>query len=329
MSKKSLPLTEPPIIGYLHHAYTLSITGNCHNFDDWFNSGYVQLYGDNLSGGINFFDHDFTHMPQPLLSSHSMCIDAFVKGKYDIIDFIIHCLDTNYYVYTFVDESFIPGKEAYSLKQRFAHEILICGYDLDTRQFDSVGFSDSFQYGKSKINFEDLANAFNNLIITSKHMNNIHLLQPKHDIEYAFNLGLVRELLDDYYTSRNTSEKYSMIRPPCQRVFGMELYDFLIDDFEQVINGKTEIKINSLHILWEHKKCMLNRTLYMQQKYKLLEEFNVAPLKEIERIAYKARDELIVFSMSNDFKCFHNIIKYLGQMKEKEQVALRVLIDRM
>jgi hypothetical protein len=329
MSKKILPMSDPSVIGYLHHAYTLSITGNIKGFEDWFYSNYIQLYDDYLTGGLNFYEHDFTRIPQPLLSSHSMCIDAFARGKYDVVEFAIHCLELGYYFYTFVDERFIPGKPAYKAKQRFPHEMLIFGYDSDSKQFEGVGFSSNFQYEKCKISFENLTNGFNNLEVTERFMNNIHLLQPKHDVEYPFNLKLVRELLEDYCNSNNTSERFSMIRQPFHSAFGLAIYDFLIEYFELVIKRKVQLKVNSLHILWEHKKCMVNRVLYMQSKHNLLKGFDIAPLKEIERLAYKTRDELIVFSLSNNAKCFDNIIKYLGQLKEKEQVALGHLLDRV
>lgn len=329
MSKKILPLSEPPVLGYLHHAYTLSVTGKCPAFEDWFYSNYIQLYDDYLTGGLNFFEYDFTRVPQPLLSSHSMSIDAFRKNNYDVVDYAIHCLDCDYYFYTFVDESFIPGKSAYKGKQRFPHEMLLFGYDLDKQEFNGIGFSNNFQYEKFKLSFEDLSNGFNNLKVTERFMNNIHLIQPKPEVEYSFNLKLVRELLEDYYFSRNTSERYSMIRTPFNSAFGMDCYDFLIEYFELVMKGKAQLKVNSLHLLWEHKKVMVNRVLYMQQKHNLLKDFDIAPLKKVERLAYKTRDELIVFSLTNNTKCFQNIIKYLNEMKEKEQVVLKVLLDSL
>lgn len=329
MSNKVLPLSEPPVIAYLHHAYMLSITGQCASFKDWFHSSYIQLYDDYLTGGLNFFEHDFTRFQQPLLSHHSMCIDAFRSGGYDIIEFAKHCLDTDYYFYTFVDESYIPGKEAYKSKQRYTHEVLVYGYDAAAKEFQSIGFSDKFQYEKSTISFDNFALGFNHMEISASFRNNIHLLKPSLDVEYPFQLKQVAGLLEDYYLSRNTSEQYSMVRAPYRSAFGMAIYDYLIQNFEDVLKGKVRLSINSLHLLWEHKKCMISRVQYMQQKYGMLLDYDITPLKEIERLAYKTRDELIVFSISNDPKCFQNIIKYLSQLKDKEKAALGILLDRI
>jgi hypothetical protein len=327
-SKKILPLTEPPVMGYLHHAYMLSIIGKSASFEDWFHSSYIQIYNDYLTGGLNFYEHDFTRFQQPLLSHHSMCIDAFKKGSYDIVEFAKNGMDTDYYFYTFVDEKYIPGKTAYKLKQSFPHEVLLHGYDEATSLFQAVGFSDKFQYEKFTISYEDFAQGFNHLKMTAKYMNNIHLLKPS-EAEYPFRLKQVTGLLEDYYLSRNTSEQYSMVRTPFQSAFGMAVYDFLIEYFEKVMKGKAQLTVNSLHILWEHKKCMMSRVQYMQKKYSMLLDYDIAPLKEVERLAYKTRDELIVFSMTNDPKCFQNIIKYLNQLKEKEKIAIGQLLDRI
>lgn len=329
MSLKTLPLAEPRVLGYLHHAYVLSIAGNCPNFEDWYYSSYVQLYDDYLSGGLNFYEHDFTRFRQPLLDHHSMCIDAFMKGRYDVVEFAKHCLDTDYYFYTFVDERYIPGKGAYKAKVTFPHEIMVFGYDESAKHFHAIGFSEKFQYEKYTVGFEHFAQGFNNLKMTASYMNNIHLLKPAYDAEYPFRLKQVASLLEDYCLSRNTSEQYSMVREPFRSAFGMACYDYLIEYFEKVLKGKAQLKINSLHILWEHKKCMIERVAYMQRKHGMLKDFDLGPLKEVERLAYKTRDEIIVYSFSNDPKCFQNIIKYLNQLKEKETPALGLLSDRI
>lgn len=329
MSRKLLPLAEPRILGYLHHSYVLSVMGNCANFADWFHSNYVQLFDDYLTGGLNFYEHDFTRMRQPLLSHHSMCIDAFKAGGYDIVEFAKHCMNEDYYFYTFVDEGQIPGKWAYKAKTSFPHEIMVFGYDDEAKQFHAVGFSDKMQYEKYTIPYESFAQGFDRLEMTAAYMNNIHLLKPDHAAEYPFMPGHVIRMLEDYVLSRNTSERYGLIRAPFRSAFGMACYDFLIEYFERVIAGKAELKVNSLHVLWEHKKCMVDRVQYMQRQHGLLQDFDLKPLQEIERFAYKTRDELIVFSITNDAKCFRNIVKNLAQLREKEAPALGLLLDRL
>src|SRR5690554_5346096 len=164
----------------------LSIVGNMKGYEDWFYSNYIQIFGDNHQGGLNFFEHDFTRIKQPLLSTHSVCMDGFVKSEYDFIEFVCHSLDLGYYIYTYVDEMYIPGKLAHKMKQPFPHDILLFGYDSDLKQFESVGFSGDFQYKKAKVSFENLNDAFTHTKITASYLNNIHLLQPNADAEYPF-----------------------------------------------------------------------------------------------------------------------------------------------
>lgn len=329
MAQKLLPLAEPRILGYLHHSYVLSIVGHCPRFEDWYYSSYVQLYDDYLTGGLNFYEHDFTRIRQPLLDHHSMCIDAFKTGGYEIVEFAKHCLNTDYYFYTFIEEGDIPGKPAFSAKISHPHEMMIFGYDDERTVFHTIGFNDKFQYEKQTVSYAHYAKSFKNLRMTADYMNNIHLLKPDLNAEYPFNLKQVTSLLDDYCHSRNTSEQYSMVRKPYHSAFGLAVYDYLIEVFDKVARGKSQPQINSLQILWEHKRVMLERVAYLQRKHGLLLDFDSQRLKEIERLAYKTRDELIVFSISKDKKCFQKIIANLGMMREMEKDALALLLEEL
>ena len=95
------------------------------------------------------------------------------------------------------------------------------------------------------------------------HMAKIGLLKYDNNRRYEFDLNLVLEQIRDYIESNNTSEKFRMLDAPEDGIYGIETYCYLI---HCLLEQRNNFDLRLLHILWEHKKCMLNRLIYMENK---------------------------------------------------------------
>src|SRR5690554_868598 len=96
-----LPLSHPPILGYLHHAYALSIMSTSESYIPWLHSNYIQLYCakefTDLICPLNF--HLYQHYQNfPLLEIGALnrtIVDSV--ANVNIIEFIKNSIDKNYH----------------------------------------------------------------------------------------------------------------------------------------------------------------------------------------------------------------------------------------
>ena len=161
-----LPLNEdPPVRGYLRHAFLFSILATADLYLPWlFGGNYTQLV----------FDRDPDWMPldfyNPLGYSGSgfACpfIDAqwigrsLIDGGYgSVVPFLVESIDDGYYARLTVDEFYLPGRTSYR-RRHFLHSLLVHGYDRGGRLFRVAGYLPDGEYGSSQVSFTELEAAF-------------------------------------------------------------------------------------------------------------------------------------------------------------------------
>src|SRR5690554_4043446 len=111
MDTIELPLSKPPIIGYLHHAYPLSIMSACDNYLPWLHSNYIQLYCykdfNDSACPLNFYLYQYNDN-YPLLDMVSLTrtiVDSICD--IEIVQFIKNCIDNGYHFIAYVDEFYV------------------------------------------------------------------------------------------------------------------------------------------------------------------------------------------------------------------------------
>lgn len=276
--EKNLPITIPPIIGYTIHAYPLSIILNYNKCLPWFYSNYIQLLCNTEFKG-NFFDFftlccilegnpwiDSIYPGIPWINRNS--IEGYVidQCNLDIHDLIINSINQSNYIVTFLDEFFTPNRTDYQRKH-FFHENLIYGYNLKEKTYDILGFNDLRNFDKSKISFQALEQSVKSGIVNLSY-NPIKLLKVRSDFKYELDLELIRDLLLDYLNSNNSSRKLKMIKNPTENcVYGIKVYNEIVNYFQLFKNNSVQFDFRHLHILWEHKKCMLLRVKFISENY--------------------------------------------------------------
>ncbi|MDP4147672.1 MAG: hypothetical protein Q8936_24925, partial [Bacillota bacterium] len=274
-SSKVLPFSIPPIIGYQMHAFPLTVVLDNEECLPWFYSNYIQLFCKEQFTGT-FFDFfnlntgewlNFCYPGSPHVIYNAVDPVVLYTGGVNVTEFLMNYIDRGYYICIFLDEFHIPGKRPYQ-KSRFNHDSLIFGYDSKEGYFHTAGFDNTGAYTRSILSFEDFEKAHLSSDIETCL---IVLFKKNTDIKYEFDLKLVTEMLEDYVKSRNSSERLRMLRNPEKDiVYGIGIYKQLIKYIEVLAETDIEFDhIKPFHILWEHKKCMLLRLKYIEEKCKI------------------------------------------------------------
>lgn len=335
--KNILPIATPPIIGYLHHAYPLTILAHSMTYLPWLYSHYIQLHCPNnlldsrhsRTMKFNFYrspDQRFTI--SPYLKVQILNRDLVFKSPTDIVPFIIACIDKGYYVRLTVDEYFLPDSPAYR-KRQFIHETLIYGYNKQT--FIGIGYNKQGDYAAYPIAFSELKQAVLHANLTGHYdPDGLRLFQYDPHAKYDFDIHLVREHLADLLYACNTSERFRMLANPTDGAYGLATYDCLKHFLASFLSPPFSSDIRPVHILWEHKKCMVERLKYMEMHgYIKLEDGFSVQCDELARKTGMIRMMLLKFRKTRNQDLIRRMCSHLDVLAEEERGLLQDLLDTL
>ncbi len=261
MTQRILPLRPAPITSYLHHAYPLSIFPQEMDFAPWFFSRYIQLrMAEPYDPGMDSFN--FYHINMygwPWLVKERINKSLYRRLHIPFSKFVKECIDDGCYVYAYLNERYIPQRFGYHSLD-YTHDTLLYGYaDND---FLLTGFTDERTYDQTVVTSAELDLAYMNSSTDTLHHQDIHILRPYAQWEFSFSLSAITRQLSDYLLSTNTSIKNAEYEQPLHGSFGIAAMNSL---YEQLLTNPKFISTRDLHLLWEHKKIMLNRFAFLRK----------------------------------------------------------------
>lgn len=339
MTALTLPIGHPPIIGYLHHAFPLAILSRCEDYLPWFYSRYIQLHCPaNLAAGpdperkrkFNFYrPPGYDDAPAFGVSVTRLNRDLIlVNGQ--VIDFIRQAILSGRYVQVCVDEFEIPGKAAFQ-KRHLLHELFVFGFDDARAVVETLGFQNSGDFGSLEIACDNLQRAFCAGAKNNEYdPDGLRLFSVDEAVSYAFDIQAVLEGLEDYVLSQNTSERFRLLAEPIDGVFGFATYRCLIEACSQLFSNPNWYDIRPLHILWEHKVCMLARIRYLERE----EYLNVADglgdlYAGIEMQARTLRMMMLKLRVSRDGAVLKRLIQKLELLAQDEGHILMCVLETL
>lgn len=269
MERCSLPLANSPIKYLQLHAYRLSIILHHEESWPWFYSNFIQLVGrrgaDRDAYRIDFLNasEDF-HTAFPWLDYCPIIKDVFLgKLGCNIHELLQASLQEQLYIYTFVDEYYIPHRRSYR-QQHFRHDVLISGYDLTDRTYTIVGYDENMIYRETKVRFEQMEQGIMSVdaVITQIYKKTIH---------YELDMEAIQNALTDYIHAYNSSKRLRSFISPLsdQHEFGMGVYRGFLEHLDKVREDKLYYDIRLTHLLMEHKQCMAMRLEYLKGQHRL------------------------------------------------------------
>lgn len=278
---------------------------------------------------FNFYrspDQRFTI--SPYLNVQILNRDLIFKSPKDIVPFIIACIDKGYYVRITVDECFLIHSPAYR-KRHFVHEILIYGYNKQT--LFGIGFNRQGDYAAYPIAFSELEQAVVHVDLTGHYdPDGLRLFKYDPHAQYDFDIHLVCEHLEDFLSSRNTSQRFRMLANPTNGAYGLATYECLKHFLASFLSPPFSFDIRPVHILWEHKKCMAERLRYMETQGYLKSEYGFSTqYDELARKAGMIRLMLLKFKITRSPDLIHRVLSRLDNITEVERDLLWGLLDKI
>lgn len=274
--KKILPIKDPIINAYPDYANHLSIVQTEPYLEEWMYCNFIQLYfnpkeEENI---VRYYYVDVNgwnwHTRSPILEHqilHKNLLQTFHIG---IIDFVKKCIDLNYYCDFYVDEYYLPDFNAYHV-EHFPHTIFVYGYDTREKILYTSGFNKSLHYSHNEISFHTFEKAYNKCKLSEyyedRNMINLYFID-RNKGPFRFSIDAILAQLKDYLYSNDSQQRFLMnFNPVPEFSFGLDCINKFVDYLDKVIeNPSIKFSPKSNTIFWEHKKFMVERISYMQDR---------------------------------------------------------------
>lgn len=318
MKKKILEIKDPIIKCYTNYGLLFSILPN--NMIPWVYNNFLQI---RYSTGWNIVTFDNHHMLLshcPGISFRTIPQNFLIKGfNGNIKAIIFEAINSNQYIFMYLDRFYLKAADRYYNKIHFSHEIFIYGYDLEN---DIVYFADNLQHDKFSFmitTFCELEQAYNAVNHQYDFMTDIGILTVYSWIESSIDMNQIADGLDRYINSKPTFDmRYEQ---PCE--FGLSVYQTIIDKF--VKNKKEKIDIRPFHLLYEHKLLMKMRVDYLMNNHLLTKNIDIKSYTKLVNNFLILRNMVIKYNLTMNIDLVQNIIRKLDQLKEEEIVLLQQL----
>ncbi len=337
MSKVLLPLQVPPVVTYLHHAYPLSIMMEDPKSPAWLYSHYIQLYFPIWEQNrMHATDFNFYHYNYPLAGQY---ISPFIYHKQfsmkmiqkygTLRDYVIDSIDQLDYVSVNCDEYYIPHRSAY-MKRHHIHNNMIYGYDLETREYYIYGYDENGTFRNTKVSFQQ----FEESAMPSEHFDvswyDMVMTYSRWDAHFEFDIEPVIELLKDYVLGRDTSLRYGIRMFPTNKKFGKDVYPMFMQYLQAVQAGAMELDIRPFHLLWEHKKLMLDRIQYLIENGLLEKDSELhEAYATVERACFGIRGDVLKANTAQSMTFLATTGEAMQAISVQEVAVLTRLIEEL
>lgn len=294
-------IVENPFLREVHNtAFSFSVLEGYKKFSyKWVLSNFINLKYTNLvTYDLPFF------LRWPCFKKKTI----FVLPHINIINSIINYISKGLYIYTEINEYFIPNRRSFN-NCYFTHDILIYGYSNSQKLLFTIAYNEERKYEKQEISYDDFLKAFNSC--KTKYL----LKTIVFSINDNYNFNCLQ-----YDKIKNDLEKYIY---PQKEYLGINVYKHLENDLIRSHLNKY-INMRSFRTIKEHKKVLF-----------LLSEFCVLPIKTKELLNELINDSDIIFNLSLKYNVTHNekiinsIILRIEQLKAKETIVIKEVLKFM
>ncbi|MCE3199478.1 hypothetical protein [Paenibacillus sonchi] len=303
---KKLTVSAPYITTYPPYANIFSMIGSCKNSMNWFYNNFVDLKIEDDT--IFFAEHPTLFGSCPWLSIEKLTREQ-IQLKWDsFVHFVIDCIDAGCYLDLTLDQSQIPN--AKRTKSPFFHETLIFGYN---RSQELIYIADNFGrgvYQTTECTFLEISRAYAYFKPDSYlGINKISVTE----IDYNFDLEFVMKSMSSYMKYRLNSIHDAS-----------DVYSFWNNKIIRYSERNT-LDIRDFHLLWSHKKCMLDRLDYMRENGHLDKERKYDDYIEIVKQSLIQLNFALKYLVTKDHKIVDRIICGNNQIRAKELAILERL----
>lgn len=338
-----LPIKYPIISSYTQYAHMLAILNSYPSTEDWIFNNYINLWGerpkDNPDGLSIRFGSWCTMKDCPYFKMNFYDKDSF---DLNVVEFIVSEINSGYYLNISYDPYYIMDSDAYN-KMHYDHQMLIYGYDNESKVFYIADFFKSSKYTFMTSSFDSVKNAVNSALKLER----FSCVEIKFcDTTYEFSNYILYNSLNSFLCSRLRSENH-IYREKDESMnigvteaqglseglytFGIENYNLLKFTLTRILNDKIDFyDMKPLYVIFDHKVIMCERLRYLAKKGIISYNDSINDkydnVKNISRINYQV---FIKFLITKNYKLIGEIIDNLNKMESLEKEALTYLIEKV
>lgn len=144
---------------------------------------------------------------------------------------------------------------------------------------------------------------------------------------FEFDRNYVMITLEEYLSGTNSKIHTQHLSPKDNRVYGIKIYEELVKDegIDLMISDR-----RIAHVLWEHKKLMIERIEYLEylkeitweQRNELIDRF-----VQIEKLVYNMKNLLLKYQMRPDKTDYRVIRDIINEVRSLETESLLKLLN--
>lgn len=238
-----------------------------YSYYNWLYSNHIQIYCSNILSKcytpIEYFsqnDTTGTTKTNPFICEYKIPYNLIKTYDIKIESMIKYCIDNTLYLDLPLNEKFIRNRWAYN-NRNYTHYNMIFGYNDENNSASVYGYNEQSKVSASVIDYDSLQAAFNQ-------SDGQDVILRKYDMGYypeELNVNLIRNLIEDYLYSKDSSWRYSGIcvkRDNCS--FGISVYDCITNNENNFLHFLCDLR--AAYFLTEHKKIMKERVAFLIKK---------------------------------------------------------------
>lgn len=266
-----LPIeTQKGEYAYLHLTYPFAVIYTEPKIIPWLYENFINIYLS-PTNDLMYAGYEFEFTPKCLFDFCEFHKDTWDSKTTDFITYAIRALgESNYYLYIWLNEYYLPGQSAYQ-RYNYRHVFMLYGYDKRDRVFLAYGMDRNLRFSKLKFTFEDIYSAFlsgNELAKKDDVVLTLFRLKPM-DYEYSFSINRFNKQLLNYVLGTDcASECFWEVGPhhcySAKLPYGRNAYAAWIEFFKRK-EEMNYLDFRSIHLLFEQKKGICERLCYISE----------------------------------------------------------------
>lgn len=331
-ASKKLPLTEPIIHVYPHHANLNAIfLTSDYELPMVFNN-YIPLVYDKEIERADFlagYDIEAHIMSYPLCMNHAVSRELAEHCGKNIIEFMETCIEEDYYIHCLVDTYYIHAYEETCGVSHFMHNILLYGYDGQNRIFYAADCFMEGKYSFAKIPYEEFERGFT--ISGFDWLEGIRLIKKREapHIGIWYDIPHLKEQINYYikgsYVPSPVYAERKLMPEDLRYAYGIHVYDEAAAYIHLIYEEQRNFDARILYVLYDHAKLMA----YMSKQLCLRGQLGHAD--EIHRLfsrlgdlLYELTISVIKFNMKSTDKAAKSLFQQLMEAKELDRHAMEL-----
>lgn len=326
MGKKVLYTGEPSVKFNQIESSVLSIVDKEKDYEIWFNNNFIQLIvSENAHWGAFLFANNVVY-DCPWLNMAKLDHKMIVG---DIVSYLKGKLEHDVYIWMNIEIINIP---IYNLSVNY-HDVFIYGYDDSKKIFYCADFFEGGHYQRNTITYESILKGYNNMRNYHETLGVVLIWKKKHTIyknKYTNSVEIIRNGIRNYLLGIYPFGKHEYMERSDlhSHKYGIEIYQVLINYCESLINGSDKyLDYRMFDMLYQHKKIMSVRVLYMIKKGYMHDDILEEHIKKIEKKALIIRNLFIKYTIKIEHNKLLQLIEKLVELQKYESYCYEKILN--